>query len=71
MLDGMCVTYSYSIYRVVILVIIVICALFVSVLLNCLTSLKISHLDTYEEYASTKVIHLAGSSRLRGSMEVN
>lgn len=67
----MCIAYSYSIYRVITLIIIVICSLFISILLNCLTSLKVSHLDTYEEYASTKVINLAGSSRLRGSLELN
>ncbi|CAD8122168.1 unnamed protein product [Paramecium sonneborni] len=74
MLDGMCVVYSYYLNKISILTIIIISALFLSILFNCLTSLKVSQMETYEEYASTKVINFAGSSRLsrlRASIEIN
>ncbi|CAD8111679.1 unnamed protein product [Paramecium primaurelia] len=56
MLDGMCVVYSYYLNKISILMIIIISLLFLSVLFNCLTSLKVSQMETYEEYASTKQI---------------
>ncbi|CAD8210823.1 unnamed protein product [Paramecium pentaurelia] len=56
MLDGMCVVYSYYLNQISILMIIIISLLFLSVLFNCLTSLKVSQMETYEEYASTKQI---------------
>ncbi|CAD8124524.1 unnamed protein product [Paramecium sonneborni] len=71
MLDGMCAVYSYYLGKISILMIIIIFALFLSVLLNCLTSLKVSQMETYEEYASTKVINFAGSSRFKASIEIN
>ncbi|CAD8085087.1 unnamed protein product [Paramecium sonneborni] len=71
MLDGMCIIYAESIQKVSILVIIIICMLFLSVIFNCLTSIQVSHLESYEEYASTKVMNFAGSSRMRGTDDLN
>lgn len=45
--------------------------LFLSVLANCLTSIKVTHMESYEEYASTKVINFGGSSRMRGPNDPN
>ncbi|CAD8177063.1 unnamed protein product [Paramecium pentaurelia] len=71
MLDGMCIIYSESVQKESILVIIIICMLFLSVLANCLTSIKVTHMESYEEYASTKVINFGGSSRMRGPNDPN
>ncbi|CAD8201493.1 unnamed protein product [Paramecium pentaurelia] len=71
MLDGMCVIYQYQLSKISILLIIILSALFLSIFFNCLTSLKVSQMETYQEYASTKVINFAGSSRLRASIEIN
>ncbi|CAK64909.1 unnamed protein product (macronuclear) [Paramecium tetraurelia] len=71
MLDGMCVVYSYYLNKVSVLTIVIASLLFLSVLFNCFTSIKISQMETYEEYASTKVINFAGSSMFRASIEIN
>ncbi|CAD8210160.1 unnamed protein product [Paramecium octaurelia] len=71
MLDGMCVVYSYYLNKMSVLTIVIASLLFLSVLFNCLTSIKISQMETYEEYASTKVINFAGSSMFRASIEIN
>ncbi|CAD8204397.1 unnamed protein product [Paramecium octaurelia] len=62
-LDGMCVISSYQLSKISILLIIIISTIFLSVFFNCLTSLKVSQMETYEEYASTKVINFAGSTQ--------
>ncbi|CAD8172786.1 unnamed protein product [Paramecium octaurelia] len=67
MLDGMCIKYAQSVQKESVVVIIIICALFLSVLANCLTSIKVTHMESYEEYASTKVMNFGGSSRMRVS----